>query len=120
MLKEIGTPDRIPKFIARAKDKNDSYRLMGFGHRVYKNHDPRATVMKQSADEVLELMGIENNPILQVAIELERQALADRVRNHGRLPEAAAGDLRRGGAGDRPGSGEVSARFGAGNRRGNP
>jgi citrate synthase len=77
MLKEIGTPDRIPEFIARAKDKNDSYRLMGFGHRVYKNFDPRATVMKQSADEVLELMGVENNPILQVAKELERQALAD-------------------------------------------
>jgi citrate synthase len=77
MLKEIGTPDRIPEFIARAKDKNDSYRLMGFGHRVYKNFDPRATVMKKSADEVLELLGVENNPILQVAKELEAQALAD-------------------------------------------
>ncbi|MDB9838573.1 citrate synthase [bacterium] len=77
MLKEIGTVDRIPEFIARAKDKNDSYRLMGFGHRVYKNFDPRATVLKQSADEVLELLGVENNPILQVAKELERQALAD-------------------------------------------
>jgi citrate synthase len=77
MLKEIGTPDRIPEFIARAKDKNDPFRLMGFGHRVYKNRDPRATVMKQSADEVLELMGVENNPILQVAKELEKQALED-------------------------------------------
>jgi citrate synthase len=77
MLKEIGTPDRIPEFIARAKDKNDPFRLMGFGHRVYKNFDPRATVMKQSADEVLELLGVENNPILQVAKELERQALED-------------------------------------------
>ena len=77
MLKEIGTPDRIPEFIARAKDKNDSYRLMGFGHRVYKNFDPRATVMKQSADEVLDLLGIDNNPILQVAKELEAAALAD-------------------------------------------
>ncbi|MEH6644268.1 citrate synthase [Sulfitobacter sp.] len=77
MLKEIGTPDRIPEFIARAKDKNDPFRLMGFGHRVYKNFDPRATVMKQSADEVLELMGVENNPILQVAKELEKQALED-------------------------------------------
>ncbi len=77
MLKEIGTVDRIPEFIARAKDKNDSYRLMGFGHRVYKNFDPRATVMKQSADEVLELLGVEDNPILQVAMELEKQALAD-------------------------------------------
>ena len=77
MLKEIGTPDRIPEFIARAKDKDDPFRLMGFGHRVYKNHDPRATVMKQSADEVLDLLGIEDNPILQVAKELERQALED-------------------------------------------
>jgi citrate synthase len=77
MLKEIGTPDRIPEFIARAKDKDDPFRLMGFGHRVYKNHDPRATVMKQSADEVLELLGVENNPVLQVAKELEAAALAD-------------------------------------------
>ncbi|KIN64768.1 Citrate synthase [Sulfitobacter noctilucicola] len=77
MLKEIGTPDRIPEFIARAKDKNDPFRLMGFGHRVYKNHDPRATVMKESADEVLELLGVENNPILQVAKELEKAALSD-------------------------------------------
>jgi len=77
MLKEIGTPDRIPEFIARAKDKNDPFRLMGFGHRVYKNFDPRATVMKESADEVLELLGVENNPILQVAKELEKQALND-------------------------------------------
>lgn len=77
MLKEIGTPDRIPEYIARAKDKDDPFRLMGFGHRVYKNFDPRATVMKQSADEVLELMGVENNPILATAKELEQAALAD-------------------------------------------
>ena len=77
MLKEIGSVARIPEFIARAKDKNDDYRLMGFGHRVYKNFDPRATVMKKSADEVLELLGVENNPLLQVAMELEKQALAD-------------------------------------------
>lgn len=77
MLKEIGTPDRIPEYIARAKDKNDPFRLMGFGHRVYKNFDPRATVMKESADEVLELLGVENNPVLQVAKELEAAALAD-------------------------------------------
>ncbi|WP_299552658.1 citrate synthase [uncultured Tateyamaria sp.] len=77
MLKEIGSVDRIPEFIARAKDKNDPFRLMGFGHRVYKNFDPRATVMKQSADEVLELLGVENNPVLQVAKELEKQALQD-------------------------------------------
>jgi len=77
MLKEIGTPDRIPEYIARAKDKADPFRLMGFGHRVYKNFDPRATVMKQSADEVLELLGVENNPTLQVAKELEKAALQD-------------------------------------------
>ena len=77
MLKEIGSPDRIPEFIARAKDKDDPFRLMGFGHRVYKNFDPRATVMKQSADEVLELLGVENNPILATAKALEQAALAD-------------------------------------------
>jgi citrate synthase len=77
MLKEIGSVDRIPEFIKRAKDKDDPFRLMGFGHRVYKNFDPRATVMKQSADEVLELLGVENNPVLQVAKELEKQALED-------------------------------------------
>jgi citrate synthase len=77
MLEEIGSVDRIPEFIVRAKDKNDPFRLMGFGHRVYKNFDPRATVMKQSADEVLELLGVENNPKLQVAKELEKQALND-------------------------------------------
>ncbi len=77
MLEEIGTVDRIPEFIARAKDPNDPFRLMGFGHRVYKNFDPRATVMKQSADEVLDLLGVENNPKLQVAKALEKQALED-------------------------------------------
>ncbi|WP_238365189.1 citrate synthase [Mesobacterium pallidum] len=77
MLKEIGTVDKIPEYIKKAKDKNDPFRLMGFGHRVYKNMDPRATVMKQSADEVLELMGVEDNPLLQVAKELEAIALSD-------------------------------------------
>ncbi|WP_194095184.1 citrate synthase [Marivivens aquimaris] len=77
MLREIGSVDRIPEFIERAKDKNDPFRLMGFGHRVYKNFDPRAKVMKQSADEVLDLLGIEDNPTLQVAKELERIALED-------------------------------------------
>ena len=77
MLRQIGTVDRIPEFIAKAKDKNDPFRLMGFGHRVYKNFDPRATVMKESADEVLDLLGIHNNPTLQVAKELEKQALED-------------------------------------------
>ncbi|PWG16389.1 citrate synthase [Salibaculum griseiflavum] len=77
MLKEIGTVDQIPEYIARAKDKNDPFRLMGFGHRVYKNTDPRAKVLKQSADEVLDLLGVEDNKLLQVAKELERIALED-------------------------------------------
>jgi citrate synthase len=77
MLREIGTVDRIPEYIAKAKDKNDPFRLMGFGHRVYKNFDPRAKVMKESADEVLGLLGIENNETLKVAKELERIALED-------------------------------------------
>ena len=77
MLREIGTVDRIPEYIERAKDRDDPFRLMGFGHRVYKNFDPRAKVMKESADEVLGLLGIENNPTLQVAKELERIALED-------------------------------------------
>ncbi|GAA0637361.1 citrate synthase [Brevundimonas lenta] len=75
MLKEIGTPDRIPEFIEGVKAKK--YKLMGFGHRVYKNYDPRATVMKESADEILDLVGAENDPLFQVAKELERVALSD-------------------------------------------
>ena len=77
MLREIGTVDRIPEFIAKAKDKNSGVRLMGFGHRVYKNYDPRAKVMQETAKEVLALMGVENNPTLQVAQELEKIALSD-------------------------------------------
>jgi len=77
MLREIGTVDRIPEYIRRAKDKDDPFRLMGFGHRVYKNFDPRAKVMKQSADEVLDLLGIDDNETLKVAKELERIALED-------------------------------------------
>ncbi|MDG2407203.1 MAG: citrate synthase [Paracoccaceae bacterium] len=77
MLREIGSVDHISEFIARAKDKNDPFRLMGFGHRVYKNTDPRATVLKQSADEVLELLGFDDNPLLQIAKELEKVALND-------------------------------------------
>ena len=77
MLRQIGTVERIPEFIARAKDKSDPFRLMGFGHRVYKNYDPRAKVMQQTANEVLDLLGIENNPTLQVAKELEKIALSD-------------------------------------------
>ena len=77
MLREIGTVDQIPEYIARAKDKSDPFRLMGFGHRVYKNFDPRAKVLKESADEVLDLLGIEDNETLKVAKELERIALED-------------------------------------------
>ena len=76
MLEEIGTVDRIPEFIARAKDKADSFRLMGFGHRVYKNFDPRATVMRESCHEVLAELNIDD-PLLNVAMELERIALSD-------------------------------------------
>jgi citrate synthase len=75
MLKEIGTPDRIPEYVAGVKDRK--YRLMGFGHRVYKNYDPRATVMKKTCDEVLAAIGDPNDPLLQVARELERVALSD-------------------------------------------
>lgn len=77
MLQNIGSVDNIPEYIRRAKDKDDPFRLMGFGHRVYKNFDPRAKVMKESADEVLDLLGIENNETLKVAIELEKIALDD-------------------------------------------
>jgi len=77
MLRQVGSVDRIPEYIKRAKDKDDPFRLMGFGHRVYKNFDPRAKVMKESADEVLDLLGVHNNPTLQVAKELERIALED-------------------------------------------
>ncbi|MEO1490786.1 MAG: citrate synthase [Pseudomonadota bacterium] len=77
MLKEIATPDRVDEYVLKAQDKNDSFRLMGFGHRVYKNYDPRATVMQQTAKEVLELLGVEDNPILQVAQALEKRALED-------------------------------------------
>lgn len=77
MLQEIGSKDRIPEFINRAKDKSDPFRLMGFGHRVYKNYDPRAAVLKQSCDDVLAELGVANDPLLDIAIELERIALND-------------------------------------------
>lgn len=76
MLEEIGTVDQIPAAIARAKDKSSSFRLMGFGHRVYKNRDPRATRMKQITTQVLAELGI-TNPLLDVAVELERRVLED-------------------------------------------
>ncbi len=77
MLGEIGSKDRIPEFIARAKDKDDPFRLMGFGHRVYKNYDPRATVLRKSCDEVLAALGVGDEPLLDLAMELEKTALAD-------------------------------------------
>ncbi|MFL5073646.1 MAG: citrate synthase, partial [Microvirga sp.] len=77
MLQQIGTVDRIPEFIARAKDKNDPFRLMGFGHRVYKHYDPRARIMQKTTHEVLNELGIKDDPLLDVAIELEQIALKD-------------------------------------------
>jgi citrate synthase len=76
MLREIGTPDKIPHYIARAKDKNDPFRLMGFGHRVYKNYDPRATVMQKTVREVLSALKVKD-PIFDVALQLEEMALSD-------------------------------------------
>jgi len=77
MLGEIGHKDNIPGFIKRAKDKDDPFRLMGFGHRVYKNFDPRAKVMRETAHEVLGELGIEHDPLLELAMELEKIALED-------------------------------------------
>ena len=77
MLMEIGTVDKIPEYIARAKDKNDPFRLMGFGHRVYKNYDPRAKIMQKTTHEVLAELGHRDDPLLEVAMELERIALTD-------------------------------------------
>ncbi|MBT6312400.1 MAG: citrate synthase [Alphaproteobacteria bacterium] len=76
MLEEIGTVDKVPAMVARAKDPNDSFRLFGFGHRVYKNFDPRATVIGKAAHEVLDILGV-HDPLLEVAVELERIALED-------------------------------------------
>ncbi|MHA1536476.1 MAG: citrate synthase [Alphaproteobacteria bacterium] len=77
MLHEIGDKSRIPEFLKRAKDKDDPFRLMGFGHRVYKNHDPRATVLRASAHEVLDALDLRDQPLLDLAMELERIALED-------------------------------------------
>jgi citrate synthase len=76
MLREIGTPDKIPHYIARAKDKNDPFRLMGFGHRVYKNYDPRATVMQKTVREVFDALKV-SDPVFEVALRLEEMALSD-------------------------------------------
>ena len=77
MLVEIGSKDRIPEIIRRSKDKEDPFRLMGFVHRVYKNYDPRANVMRETCYEVLNHLGIKNDPLLETAMELEKAALAD-------------------------------------------
>jgi citrate synthase len=76
MLREIGRPERIPEYIARAKDKNDPFRLMGFGHRVYKNYDPRATVMQKTVREVFAALDV-SDPVFEVALQLEEMALKD-------------------------------------------
>jgi len=77
MLEEIGTVDRIPEFVAKAKDKSSGFRLMGFGHRVYKNYDPRAKAMQIQAHAVLDELGLHDDPLLKVAMELEKVALSD-------------------------------------------
>ena len=77
MLMEIGKPENVGKYVAKAKDKNDPFRLMGFGHRVYKNYDPRARIMQKTTHEVLAELGIKDDPLLDVAMELEQLALKD-------------------------------------------
>jgi citrate synthase len=77
MLMEIGTPDRVDAYVAKAKDKSDPFRLMGFGHRVYKNYDPRARIMQTTTHEVLKELGKQDDPLLEVAVKLEEIALKD-------------------------------------------
>ncbi len=77
MLEEVGTADAIPKFLAKVKDKNDVTKLMGFGHRVYKNFDPRAKIIREACHEVLEKVGLPDNPLFELALRLEEIALSD-------------------------------------------
>jgi len=77
MLEEIGTVDKVPEFIKQVKDKNSGVRLMGFGHRVYKNYDPRAKLMRETCHEVLNELGLHNDPLFKLAMELEKIALED-------------------------------------------
>ena len=95
-LREIATPDRIPEYIARAKNKDDPFRLMGFGHRVYKSYDPRAKIIKKTAEEVFAVTG--KNPLLDIALKIRGAPRAARVVNaHGReqLPSAMPRHRRR-------------------------
>jgi citrate synthase len=77
MLREIGSEDRIDQYIKRAKDPNDNFRLMGFGHRVYKSYDPRAAVMRKTCHEVLDEVGAHDSPLFKIALKLEKIALED-------------------------------------------
>jgi citrate synthase len=77
MLEEIGDVSQIPKYVAKAKDKNDPFRLMGFGHRVYKNFDPRATIIRDMCHKVLAELGHNDTPLFELALELEQIALKD-------------------------------------------
>jgi len=77
MLEEIGSVENIPKYIAKAKDKNDPFRLMGFGHRVYRNFDPRAKIIREKCHEVLNSLGDNRNPMFELALKLEEIALKD-------------------------------------------
>ena len=77
MLEEIKDPDEIPKYVERAKDKNDDYRLMGFGHRIYKNYDPRAKIIRQACFDLLDVMDNSNQPLFTTAKQLEKIAMED-------------------------------------------
>ncbi|MGC2461113.1 MAG: citrate/2-methylcitrate synthase, partial [Steroidobacteraceae bacterium] len=78
MLNEVGRKERIPEFIKRAKDPKDNFKLMGFGHRVYKNYDPRAKIIQKACHDVLAELGIKGDPLLDMAMELEKIALNDK------------------------------------------
>ncbi|PGR02202.1 citrate/2-methylcitrate synthase, partial [Priestia megaterium] len=77
MLEQIGTPENIPEFIKQVKDKNSGVKLMGFGHRVYKNYDPRAKLMRETCYEVLNELGLHDDPLFKLAMQLEKIALED-------------------------------------------
>jgi citrate synthase len=87
MLEEIGDVSRVGEYIKRAKDKNDSFKLMGFGHRVYKNYDPRAKLMRETCHEVLNELGLQNDRLFKLAMALEKIALEDPTSSEEALPE---------------------------------